>query len=101
LKQAVGQITPLPLFAIIAVTVSVENVNAIQEKILWSLYLAIIVSATTFLVTDIMENSAPDRIMESAIAANVLVIHSGIAQATLHVNVEPLMTRVSHRTESS
>ena len=44
-------------------------------------------SATTFLVTDIMENSAPDRIMESAIAANVLAIHSGIAQVLLLLKI--------------
>ena len=40
-------------------------------------------TATTFLVTDIMGNFALERITVSAIAENVLAIHSGIAQVYL------------------
>jgi hypothetical protein len=101
LKQVADQIILPLLFVTTVVIASVENVNVIQEKILRRLFLEIIASAITFLVTDIMGNFVPVLIMESANAANVLVIRSGIAQATLHVNVGPLMTHVSRHMESS
>ena len=44
-------------------------------------------NATTFLVTDIMGNFAPARIMESANAENVLAFQSGIAQVLLLLEI--------------
>ena len=53
-------------------------------------------SATTFLVTDIMGNFAPERTMESAIAENVLAIHNGIAQVLflLEINIGGIIKKV-------
>merc|ERR1712223_1684775 len=100
LKQVADQTIPQPLFVTTEGIVSVENVNVTQEKILWRWFLEIIVNATTFLATAIMESFALVPIKESANAESVFVTQNGTVQDTLPANVELLMTHVSHHTGS-
>lgn len=101
LKQVADQIILQPLYVTIVVTVYVENVNAIQGRILQRWFREIIVNATTFLVIATTEIFVPVLIMECVNAENVFVIQSGIVQVTPHANVEPPMTPVLRPTESS